>query len=124
MLLKVNKNTDLQLLLGDIEIYIKKYNLEKTKKMEIKTIVSEIVYNIKKYTPQGSIHLQVSNDILHIEASDHGNGIEDINMAIKDGYSTSGTLGLGFASLFRLSDEVDIQTSENGTTIDIKKSLT
>ncbi|MCK5293237.1 MAG: hypothetical protein KAJ49_01200 [Arcobacteraceae bacterium] len=123
MFLKINKKTDIQILLGEIEMYFKKYNIEKTKKMEIKTIISEIVYNIKKYTPQGSVQLTVSNDILHIEASDKGDGIENFDMAIRDGYSTSGTLGLGFASLFRLSDEVDIQTSDEGTTIDIKKRL-
>ena len=123
MFLKINNNTDIHTLLGDVEIFLKNYNLSKTKNMEIKTIISEIVYNIKKYTPNGSVRLDVDKNILYIEASDQGDGIENLNLAFQDGYSTSGTLGLGFASLFRLSDEIDIQTSETGTTIDIKKSL-
>ena len=123
MFSKINKNTNIQTVLGNVEIYLKDFSIAKTIKMEIKTIVSEIIYNIKKYTPSGSLKLKIEKNVLYIHASDHGLGIDDINMAIKDGYSTSGTLGLGFASLFRLSDEIDIQTSKNGTTINIIKSI-
>lgn len=91
--------------------------------METHTIISEIIYNIKKYTPQGSIKLTLIEDVLHISAIDTGKGIEDLNQSIKDGYSTSGTLGLGFASIFRLADEVDIETCGNGTKIDIQKRI-
>ena len=123
MNLIITKQTNLHIILGEVETYFQNYNIEQIKKMEIKTIISEIIYNIQKYTPRGSIQVQVNDDTVYIKASDHGKGIENFDQVIKDGYSSSGTLGLGLASLFRLSDEIDIQTSENGTTIDIKKRI-
>jgi anti-sigma regulatory factor (Ser/Thr protein kinase) len=123
MFLKINQSSDVQALLGEVEHFLIACNIGKIKKMETHTIISEIIYNIKKYTPQGSIKLTLIEDVLHISAIDTGKGIEDLNQSIKDGYSTSGTLGLGFASIFRLADEVDIETCENGTKIDIQKRI-
>jgi len=123
MFLKITKNSDIQALLGQFDTYINTFNIEKIKKMEVHTIISEVIYNIKKYTPKGAIKLTVANNILYICATDEGTGINDFNLIIKDGYSTSGTLGLGFASIFRLSDEVDVETSTHGTKIDIQKRL-
>ncbi len=123
MYLKINKSTDIHALLGEVEHFLADCNLEKIKKMEAHTIISEIIYNIKKYTPQGSIKLSVVDDILHISAIDSGKGIEDLHQSIKDGYSSGGTLGIGFASIFRLADEVDIETCEDGTKIEIQKRI-
>ncbi|MDD2699151.1 MAG: ATP-binding protein [Arcobacteraceae bacterium] len=123
MFLSITNRSDIQALLGEVNSFLNSHNIEKIKKMEAHTIISEIIYNIKKYTPKGSIKLLVESDILHIYAQDSGEGIDDVHQSIKDGYSTSGTLGLGFASIFRLSDEIDIETSQNGTKIDIKKRI-
>ena len=123
MLLKVDKKSNISSLLGKLELYLQDIQINKKISMEIKTIVSEIVYNIYKYSPHGNVRLSISGNTLYIKAVDHGLGIDDINQAIQDGYSTSGTLGSGFASIFRLSDEIDIQTSQSGTIINIKKML-
>lgn len=124
MFLKVNKQSEVNLLLGQLKHFLKDYEIEKTKRIEIKTIISELIYNIQKYTPNGSIVIEViNNDTITICAKDQGGGIDNVNLALQDGYSTSGTLGLGFASIFRLSDEIDVNTSEEGTEINIKKSL-
>ncbi len=123
MLLKINKKSDIQILLSDVEYFLNDFDINKIKKMEARTIISELIYNIVKYTPRGSMKLTINNFILTIKAVDHGNGIDDFHFAIQDGNSTSGTLGLGFASIFRLSDEVDVETSEEGTIINITKRL-
>ena len=125
MLLKISKKNDIQVLLTNLRLFLINNNIsDKNKLMEIKTIVSELIYNIQKHTPKGSIKLEfISMNTLLIEAVDQGKGIADINLALQDGYSTKGTLGLGFASIFRLSDEVEIETSEKGTKINIKKRI-
>ena len=123
MLLTINKNTSMDIALSKVELYLKNNVKNETIKMECETIISEIIYNIQKYAPQGSIELFVDKNYLHIKAKDYGEGIQNLNDAIKDGYSTSHTLGLGLATIFRLSDEIDIQTSNKGTLIKIKKSL-
>ncbi|WP_164967759.1 ATP-binding protein [Halarcobacter bivalviorum] len=125
MLLKISKKSDIKVLLTNVRLFLLDNNISsKHQLLEIKTIVSELIYNIQKYTPRGSIKLEFnSKDTLSIEATDQGKGIDDISLALQDGYSTKGTLGLGFASIFRLSDEVEVETSEKGTIINIKKRI-
>jgi len=123
MLLKVDKKSSIDLLLGQVQMFLIDYISDKTVQMECKTIVSEIVYNIHKYAPSGSVELTIRNKILSLKAQDNGEGILNLNNAIKDGYSTKNTLGLGLATIFRLSDEIDIETSEKGTVIELKKRL-
>ena len=114
----------MHLILGDIQMYLKNYVSDPVKQMECKTIISELAYNIQKYAPKGSVKLTIDNNkTLFITAQDNGEGISNLNDAIKDGYSTSNTLGLGLATIFRLSDEIDVQTSQQGTIISITKRL-
>lgn len=53
--------------------------------------------------------------------SDDGPGIEDVGKALTDGYSSSGSLGLGLPGAKRLCDEMTISTGESGTTVVITK---
>lgn len=48
--------------------------------------------------------------------SDEGPGIEDIDAALTDGYSTAGGLGLGLPGSKRLVDELEITSSKGGPT--------
>jgi len=43
-------------------------------------------------------------------ASDDGPGIIDIRQALRDGFSTSGSLGLGLPGVRRLMDEFEISS--------------
>ena len=65
----------------------------------VSTAVSELSRNILKYAGRGEIVLTASESPgkkgLHIVASDRGPGIVDISAAMRDHYSSSGTLGLG-----------------------------
>jgi serine/threonine-protein kinase RsbT len=57
-------------------------------------------------------------------AIDGGPGIDDVELALADGYSTVGTLGLGLPSARRLVDEFEIQsTVGRGTTVTLRKWL-
>jgi serine/threonine-protein kinase RsbT len=57
-----------------------------------------------------------------IVASDDGPGIRDIRMAMRDGFSTSGSLGLGLPGVRRLMDDFEIVSEQGkGTTITVKK---
>lgn len=55
-------------------------------------------------------------------ARDEGPGIPDIGLAMQDGYSTSGGLGLGLPGARRLMDEFEIASKlGSGTTVIMKK---
>lgn len=123
MLLNINSKSSIDLLLNDVVVYLANKISNKTLQMECKTVISEIIYNIQKYAPKGSVEITTKDETLFIKAQDSGKGISNLNDAIKDGYSTSKTLGLGLGTVFRLSDEITIQTSNNGTIIELKKRL-
>ena len=53
--------------------------------------------------------------------SDVGPGIADIDAAFTDGYSTSGSLGLGLPGARRLVDQMTLTSGVEGTTVVIVK---
>ena len=92
----------------------------------IAVAISEIARNIVRYAKAGEVVLRTINSAnrmgIVVIARDQGPGIRDVELALQDGYSTSGGLGLGLPGARRLVDEFDI-TSEvgKGTTVTMKK---
>ncbi|MDH5366015.1 MAG: ATP-binding protein [Cyclobacteriaceae bacterium] len=91
-------------------------------------MVSELARNIYKYAKTGVIVIQKieknNKKGLEIIAEDNGPGISDIELALKDGYSSNGTLGLGLAAVKRMSDEFVFDETRNiGTKINVVKWL-
>ena len=92
----------------------------------IATAISELARNIVSYAIKGEVALkgiQGSNRVgILVIASDKGPGIPDIRQALRDGFSTSGSLGLGLPGVRRLMDEFEIVSKPGqGTTIGVKK---
>lgn len=95
---------------------------------EISLVVSELASNIIKYAQRGMITLTPlcddNREGLMIEAEDDGEGFNQ-HIAMQDGVSTSGTLGVGLGAVNRLMDEFDILQREDhsGTRIVCKRWL-
>jgi serine/threonine-protein kinase RsbT len=94
----------------------------------IATAISELARNIVTYARKGLITLRViqgsSRRGISVIASDDGPGIADLRQAMRDGFSTSGSLGLGLPGVRRLMDEFEIVSrSGRGTTVAVKKWL-
>lgn len=92
----------------------------------IATAISELARNIVTYAKKGQIALKVvSNGTrqgVSIIASDQGPGIPDIRQAMRDGFSTSGSLGMGLPGVRRLVDDFEITSQPGlGTTVVVKK---
>ncbi|WP_055092794.1 anti-sigma regulatory factor [Flavobacterium aquidurense] len=90
------------------------------------TATSELVRNLLKYGGGGKVVIEsVSNgrdNGVRVTFIDNGPGIPDITLAMKDGYSTGKSLGLGLPGTKRLVNEFDIKTElGNGTTVTITK---
>lgn len=86
------------------------------------TAASELARNIVKYAETGHITVGITEADrqtgLRIVATDRGPGIADVTAAVRDHYSTGGTLGLGLPGVKRLMDEVKIDTEPGkGTTV-------
>ena len=90
------------------------------------TAISELARNIVQYAGQGEILLAVVEARGHrgiqVISRDRGPGILDIGLAMQDGFSTGGSLGLGLPGSKRLVDEFEIASEPGkGTTIILKK---
>jgi serine/threonine-protein kinase RsbT len=92
----------------------------------IVTAISEVARNILLYAREGEIVLSVDNDGsargITVVARDEGPGIPDLELAMRDSYSTGNGLGLGLPGARRLMDEFEIQSEiSKGTTVVMKK---
>ena len=90
------------------------------------TASSELARNTLRYGGGGEAHInQVSNGLrrgLLLVFTDQGPGIPDIELALKDGYTTGGGMGLGLSGAKRLSDEFHISSTPGaGTSVRITK---
>ncbi len=92
----------------------------------VATAVSELARNILVYAGGGTIDLSLIQENSHhgmlVVAQDEGPGIENVELAMRDGFSTSNGLGLGLPGTDRLMDEFDLVSEVGvGTTIRAKK---
>jgi serine/threonine-protein kinase RsbT len=93
---------------------------------KIVTAASELARNTLRYGGGGEAHIvTLANGSRHgvsLAFVDRGPGIADVALALTDGFTTGGGLGLGLSGAKRLSDEFDLQTTPGeGTTVTIKK---
>lgn len=90
------------------------------------TAASELVRNMLRYANGGLTTIEVISkgreNGIRLRFEDQGPGIKDIHLAMKDGWSTNKSLGLGLPGTKRLVSEFDIQSTVGvGTTITIIK---
>jgi serine/threonine-protein kinase RsbT len=76
------------------------------------TAASELARNTVAYGGGGTVLIEALNNGgrrgLKITFEDRGRGIADVELAMKDGYTTGSGLGLGLGGARRLSNEFDI----------------
>ena len=93
---------------------------------KIVTAASELGRNTVQHGLGGIARLELCNDGprqgLRLTFEDTGPGIPDIALAMKDGYSTGGGMGLGLSGSKRLSNEFEIEsTVGKGTRVTIAR---
>lgn len=91
------------------------------KQCMISTAVSELATNVYVHAGQGTVTIETIDEAektgIKVTVEDHGPGIEDLDKAMMEGYSTAGSLGVGLPGTKRLVDEFSIQSRVNeGTT--------
>jgi len=90
------------------------------------TAASELARNTLKYGKGGECHLNSLSNASKVGVelifTDDGPGIDDIELALTDGYTSGGGLGLGLSGAKKLSDEFRLDTRPgNGTDVIIRK---
>ena len=85
------------------------------------TATSELARNMLEFGGGGSVRLEMLDSSnrpgLRLIFEDHGPGISDIDMAMKDGFTTGMGLGLGLGGSKRLVDEFEISSRPGEGTV-------
>jgi len=106
---------------GQIKSILKDLGVSTDIVRRIAIICYESEINIVSYAKRGTITLSVTDEAVKIETKDEGPGIPDIELAMKEGYSTASPAvlemgfgaGMGLANMKKYSDHLII-TSELG----------
>jgi serine/threonine-protein kinase RsbT len=98
--------------------------VEQTK---IVTAASELARNTVIYGGGGEMRIEqvvsgTKRSGLRLTFEDHGPGIPDVELALRDGYTTGNGLGLGLNGARKLSHEFDIRSKPGeGTRVTITR---
>lgn len=111
------------LFVGQLAIY---RSFTPVARASVLTAVSELASNILKYAGRGILHIRTvrehAREGIEVVAEDHGPGIPDIQLAMRDHFSESGTLGLGLSGARRLMDDFHLWSEVGkGTKVTIRK---
>ncbi|HEX7503718.1 MAG TPA: ATP-binding protein [Syntrophales bacterium] len=106
---------------GQIKSILKDLGVSTDIVRRVAIICYESEINIVSYAKKGQITLAVTDEAVKIETKDEGPGIPDIELAMKEGYSTATAAvremgfgaGMGLANMKKYSDHLMI-TSEVG----------
>ncbi|MGH2969392.1 MAG: anti-sigma regulatory factor [Solirubrobacteraceae bacterium] len=102
-------------------------DLSTTDQTLLATAISEVARNITMYATRGEVLLSIVRDNggregIRVVARDRGPGIEDVESALQDGFTSGAGLGIGLPGARRLVDEFDIQSGPSeGTTVTLVK---
>jgi serine/threonine-protein kinase RsbT len=123
---KIRSETDASRTVLESTLYAREAGFDEVPSRLIATAVSELVRNILKYADNGEIRLrrikEYSRRGIEIEVVDQGPGIADCDAAMRDHFSSSGTLGMGLPGVKRMMDEFSLEsTLGEGTRVTARK---
>ena len=109
-----------------VKEYAVKIGMSLVNQTKLITAASELVRNMLKYGGGGETLIEVISkgreNGIRLVFEDKGPGIKDISLAMKDGYSTGKSLGLGLPGARRLVSEFEIKSEVGaGTTVTVVK---
>ena len=126
-MIPIQKEHDVVFMRNRITQYADKIQMGLLNKTKLLTAASELVRNMINYAGGGQILCEVISQSalqtgIRLTFTDKGPGIKDISLAMKDGYTTGKTLGLGLPGARRLVNIFDIKSQPGkGTTVVITK---
>ena len=125
-MIKVSQEQDVVFLKNRVKEVAVKIKMGLVNQTRLITAASELVRNMMRYGGGGNCLIEVvssgRNNGVRLTFTDKGPGIPDIAAAMRDGFSTGKSLGLGLPGTKRLVNEFDIKSKVGeGTTVTIVK---
>lgn len=124
--IKIFDNSDIGYAVSEARQLAEEIGFTNVQQFMIATSVSELCTNTYRYAAEGEITIRIvkrkTGKGIEIIAKDNGPGIPDVEKAMRDGFSTSKSLGIGLPGVKRLMDEFEIDTKPGiGTRISVRK---
>lgn len=124
--IQVQKEQDVVLLRNRVREVALKIKMGLVNQTKLITAASELLRNMLRYGGGGNCLIEVvtrgRDNGVRLTFSDKGPGIPDLDAAMRDGFSTGKSLGLGLPGAKRLCNEFDLKSKiGEGTTVMILK---
>jgi serine/threonine-protein kinase RsbT len=122
----ITTEREVELCLQVVRAWAEREGMGLVDQTRLMTAASELVRNAVRYGGGGTMTVGRTsiNGIsgVRVVVQDHGPGIGDLELAMTDGYSTGGGMGLGLAAARRLADEFSMESSAGGgTTVTVSR---
>ncbi len=108
----IRSSQDLVLVRQAVRTWAAELKFSLVEQTKVVTAASELARNTLDYGKSGNVTLQVIQEGirkgLRLSFEDKGPGIPDIDLALRDGYTSGGGMGLGLGGARRLVNEFDI----------------
>lgn len=112
--LAVQSDSDIVLVRQRVRAWAVEMQFSLVDQTKLVTAASELARNTVEHGHGGELYMEVvSNEVkkgLRLTFADRGPGIPDVPMALKDGFSTGGGMGLGLSGSRRLVHDFDLQS--------------
>jgi anti-sigma regulatory factor (Ser/Thr protein kinase) len=103
---------------SEVRRVLKDLNIEPKKIKSIVVALYEAEVNIVAHAYEGEINVRIEPEQIRIELNDHGPGIENIELAMQEGFSTASEAvremgfgaGLGLSNIKKNADEFQISS--------------
>ncbi|MCK9870717.1 anti-sigma regulatory factor [Nocardiopsis dassonvillei] len=120
----IRRDTDLTAVRQQVRALAQQTGFGLVQQTKLVTAASELARNTLLHGGGGSTEIRVvhgqAGQGVRVSFVDSGPGIPDVDMALTDGYSTAGGLGMGLSGSKRLVQEFEIENlPEGGTRVTI-----
>ncbi|MDI9581112.1 MAG: anti-sigma regulatory factor [Actinomycetales bacterium] len=124
--LTIATNGDIVLARRQVRIAAAELGLSLVDQTKVVTVASELARNALVHAGGGRMRVEIVHNGprrgLRLTVVDEGPGIEDVEQALTEGFSTANGLGLGLSGSRRLVDEFDLVSApQQGTRVTVIK---
>lgn len=126
VVMAIVKETDVIPFRNRVKEFAVKIGMGLVNQTKLITSASELARNMLKYARGGKVTIEVVNrgreNGIRLIFTDDGPGIADVDLAMRDGFSSGKSLGLGLPGTKRLMSEFRIESEVGkGTTVTVIK---
>jgi len=123
---EIHQPDELRVIRHEIEKVAESLGMAQDRVCELLVASGEAITNAVKHAGGGLVSVHKTDESLMVVVSDKGPGIPALalpEVALRRGYSTTGTLGMGYKIMIQLMDRVYLATDESGTVVGLEAKL-